>query len=107
MINFSGPSPLGCPAPLPGEVVFFASPFGAAYVCVRPSCRSFSGWVCVVFFVCLAQGKTFARAAEYEFGLPFCKIRSCGSWFLVSVPVSVRSFAYVAGRSLPCVFGAL
>jgi len=107
LIYLAHPSPFGCPAPLPGEIVAFASLNGASFVSVRPSWRCFSGWVCVVFFKCSKSAHTFAKAVEQEFGFPFCLVSSRRFWFVVSVPVVVFSFSYIPHRSLPCYFGIL
>jgi hypothetical protein len=99
-------SPLGCPAPVPGVVASLAVASGGSFVGVRPSARSFSRWVVVVWFGSSAAADSFAGLASSRFGFPFCSVRACGSWWCVSVPASVRSFS-VVGRSLPCLVVAV
>ena len=100
------PSPFSVDAAVPGEVAVLASSWGASFLCVRASAHSFSGWIAAAFFDCVDRANEFASAAAAEFDLPFCVVRCCGSWFLVSVPVGVWSFS-VVGRSLPCLFVSL
>lgn len=90
-------SPAGCPAPIPGEVAELAVAAEAAFLGVRPSPRSFSGWVVVAWFASAPVADAFARLAASSFGLPFCKVRPAGGWFLVSVPVAVFKFSGVEG----------
>lgn len=99
-------SPVGCPAPVPGVVAGLASVGGGSFFGLRPSRRSFSRWVAVVWFSSAGAAESFAGVACSRFGFPFCAVRACGSWWCVSVPVSVRAFSFVAG-SLPCLFAAL
>lgn len=99
-------SPVGCPAPVPGVVVGDALAAGASFSCVRPSARSFSGWVCAVLFGSRAAASGFAAAAAARFGFPFCAVRSCGAWFSVSVPCFVSSFS-ASGVSSPCLWSSL
>lgn len=98
-------SPVSCPAPVPGEVVAVASAAGASFLCVRPSSRSVSRWVAVVYFSSPAAASAFAASAAQEGGFPFCVVRSVGQWQLVSVPVAVSGFEAASG-SLPCLFAA-
>ena len=94
-------SPVACPAPVPGLVAGFAASRGASFLCVRPSIRSFSGWVGCVLFASQSAAGEFAEAAASEFGLPFCAVRSVGSWFSVSVPCLVSEFCVPEG-AVPC-----
>ena len=78
---------LGCPAPSSRAVVALARSFSGLVGCfVRPSSRSFSGWVCVCSFASLAVARSLALAASSQFQLPFCLVRSVGGQFRVSVP---------------------
>jgi hypothetical protein len=106
MIYRAVTSPFSIPAAVPGEVVPLALEAGASFLCVRPSSRSFSGWVTVAFFTSERVALQFAATASMSFALPFCAVRATGNWFGASVPVSIRSFS-VVGRSLPCLFIAL
>lgn len=99
-------SPLGCPAPVPGVVASLAVACGGSFFGLRPSSRSFSRWVAVVWFGSSGAAESFAAAACSRFGLPFCAVRACGAWWCVSVPVFVRSFSVVSG-GLPCLFVSL
>ena len=99
-------SSVGCSAPAPGVVAAAASAAGASFLCVRPSGRSFSWWVCAVLFGSRAAASRFARAAAAGFGLSFCLVRRAGSWFSVSVPCLVFSFSVPAG-SFPCLWCSL
>jgi len=99
-------SPVGCPAPSPGEVAVAAESCGAAFFGLRPSSRSFSSWVAVLWFASPGDAGAFAELVAESFALPFCAVRSCGSWSCVSVPVSVRAFE-VRGRSLPFLLSSL
>lgn len=106
MISRALPSPVGVSAAVPGEIVPLAVDAGASFLCVRPSSRSFSGWVVVAFFNSEQIALQFASNTSMLLGLPFCAVRTNGYWFCVSVPVSIRSFSAI-GRSLPCLFVAL
>ncbi len=106
MIYRALPSPFSVTAAVPGEVVPLALASGASFLCIRPSARSFSGWVTATFFTSERVALRFATNASMSFALPFCAVRANGAWFCVSVPVSIRSFS-VIGRSLPCLFVAL
>lgn len=98
-------SPVSVSAPVPGVVARFAAGAGASFLCVRPSVRSFSRWVCVVLFSSSGAAGSFAAAAASRFGFPFCVVRPRGSWFAVSVPCCVSSFSAVAG-SVPCLWSS-
>lgn len=90
---------LGCPAPLSRAVVALARSFLGLGVCsVRPSSRSFSGWVCVCSFASGSVARSFAAAASSQFQLPFCAVRAVGARFRVSVPC-VPSVPVRLGRS--------
>ncbi len=99
----ASPSPSSVSAPVPGSVASLAASAGASFLCVRPSVRSFSRWVCVCLFGSSAAAAAFADQACSAFGFPFCAVRSLGSGFGVSVPCFVSSFSSPAG-SLPCVW---
>ena len=62
---------VGCPAPVAAEVWLLAQSFpGLGVVAVRPSRRSFSGWVVVCSFASELVACAFAaRAASRFFGL--------------------------------------
>jgi hypothetical protein len=84
------------PAPFISWVVPCARAVGAPFVSLRPSSRSFSGWVLVAFFPSFVAADSFATravslvpASPFPGGVPFCAVRRCGSWWCVSVPVSV------------------
>jgi len=105
-------SPPLCPAPFPGEVRRLALSAGASFLCLRPSERSFSRWVVVVFFSSGAAAAAFAApvAGLFPSGsfsrVPFCAVRRCRAWWCVSVPCSVAVFPPVAGVC-PCFWAAL
>lgn len=94
-------TPAAAVAPLPGEVARFACDAGAAFLVVRPSVRSFSRWVCVVYFSSTMTAESFADVCATRFGFPYCRVRDLGSWYGVSVPACVREWLRVRG-SLPC-----
>jgi hypothetical protein len=100
-------SPVAVSAPAPGAVARRAASFGAAWVCVRPSSRSFSGWVAACLFSCPVAARRFAVYAAGRLSVPFCVCRPVGSWFAVSVPVSVASVPAVPVGSLPVSWFAL
>lgn len=84
-------SPCGCPAPSAGAVWRLASSFpGLGVVALRPSSRSFSGWVCVASFASRTAALAFSRAAVLRLlgGSGFCAVRPSpsGRRFRVSVP---------------------
>ncbi len=106
-------SPVFCAAPFPGEVRRLALAAGASFLCCRPSSRSFSRWVCVVFFRSRSAASSFAvpvagllSGSEFSCGSGFCLVRSSGGWFRVSVPVAVEAFSPVSGLC-PCFWVAL
>ena len=98
-------SPVSVSAPVPGVVARLASGAGASFLCVRPSVRSFSRWVCVVLFSSGSAAGSFASACAARFGFSFCAVRRRGSWFAVSVPCSVSSFS-CSGVSVPCLWSS-
>ncbi len=65
-------SPVGCPAPVPGVVAGLASVGGGSFFGLRPSRRSFSRWVAVVWFSSAGAAESFAGGACLPFFL------SCG-----------------------------
>lgn len=86
-----------CPAPAAAEVLRLAQSFpGLGVVSVRPSGRSFSGWVAVCSFRDRTVASSFSRAATSQLlgeGC-FCVVRPAGRRFRVSVPcLSPRLFA--------------
>ncbi|MGE5659719.1 MAG: hypothetical protein ACM37W_24260 [Actinomycetota bacterium] len=94
-------SPVSVSAPSPAEVAELAVELGGAFLLVRPSSRSFSRWVAVVFFGSESSASSFGGACVRRFELPLVLGRPAGAWWVVSVPVFVSSFR--AGRgSLPC-----
>lgn len=101
------PSPVAVSAPSPSRVAFRAASFGASWLCVRPSARSFSGWVAVCLFSSSEAAGRFARFAAARLALPFCAVRSAGCWFAVSVPCFVSAVPASPAGSLPCVWFAL
>lgn len=78
----------GCPAPDRVEVVKLARTFqGLGVVAVRPSERSFSGWVAVCSFRSHTAAIAFSQAAaELSGDGCFYAVRSARSRFRVSVP---------------------
>ncbi len=65
-----------------------AKSFGMGVVAVRPSGRSFSGWVAVASFRSSEAAKSFSDAAAAQLlgeGC-FCVVRRVGCRFRVSVP---------------------
>ena len=94
------PSAVGLPVAVPAVVASAAAAVGASFFGVRPSARSFSGWVGVCWFSSRSVASSFAAAFVPLFspwGFPVLLVRQCGPWWVVSVPVSVRSFSFVAG----------
>lgn len=81
---------VGCPAPSSAAVVALARSFGAGVCFVRPSSRSFSGWVCVVAVRGSAAAAAVAAAAAARFfgSGCFCAVRPGlrAGCFRVSVP---------------------
>lgn len=106
MLSSAFPSPSSVSAPVPGSVASLAASAGASFLCVRPSARSFSGWVCVCLFGSSASASAFAGSTASAFGVPFCAVRSSGSWFAVSVPCFVSWWCCPVG-SLPCLWVSL
>lgn len=90
------------PAPGPAIVAESAATAGAEWFMVRPSTRSFSGWVGVCLFRAAASAGQFARDAARSLGLQFCLVRARGAWFAVSVPVFVAIVPASPAGSLPC-----
>jgi hypothetical protein len=99
-------TPAAIVAPHPGLVARFSYSAGAAFLAVRPSGRSCSRWVCVVYFASEAVAESFACACAIRFGFPFCWVRSLGDWWGVSVPASVHQWSCISG-SLPCLVVSL
>lgn len=95
------PTPPALAAPVPGLIARLAYTAGAAFIAIRPSVRSFSRWVCVVYFPSATLAESFAGSCADRFGFPFCQVRPLSVWWGVSVPVSVCEWSCVAG-SLPC-----
>jgi hypothetical protein len=78
-------------APSPAAVASLASAVsGFRFSFVRPSRRSFSGWVCVCLFSYPSVAGGFASAVASGLGLPFCRVRRCFGGWGVSVPVFCR-----------------
>ncbi|HBE17421.1 MAG TPA: hypothetical protein DEG17_16055 [Cyanobacteria bacterium UBA11149] len=95
-------SPPCCLAPLPGVVARLAAAAGASFLSIRPSYRSFSLWVCCVFFRSFAEASTFSKSASSAFDLPFCAVRLVGAKkFAVSVPCSISDW-HCPPDSVPC-----
>jgi hypothetical protein len=96
-------------APAPAAVSALASVVSGFRLCfVRPSRRSFSGWVCVCVFASPSVAGGFASAVASGLGFPFCRVfRRLGGWG-VSVPVFCRWLRLprrsVAGLSVRRVF---
>ena len=97
-------SPAGPP---PGAVAGSAGVAGAGLVALglRPSGRSFSGWVlCPVFSSRRLAARFAAVWASRVTAAPFCAVRRSPSGFAVSVPVarpaSRRSAAFCLGWAL-------
>ncbi len=91
LVECSLVSPDAVSAPAPAAVARRAASFGAAWVCVRPSSRSFSGWVAACLFSCPVAARRFAAYSAGRLSVPFCAVRLAGAWFAVSVPVFVSS----------------
>lgn len=79
---------LGCPAPVAAEVLCLAKSFpGLGVVAIRPSGRSFSGWVVVCSFPSAEVAKAFSDAAAQLLGEGcFCVVRHVGRRYRASVP---------------------
>ena len=94
-------SPAAVVAPCPSRVALRAASFGASWLCVRPSGRSFSGWVAVALFASGSSAHAFAQFAASRLGLPFCAVRSCGDRWSVSVPCFVSRVPFAWSGCLP------
>ncbi|MFL9456000.1 MULTISPECIES: hypothetical protein [Nostocales] len=92
-----------CEAAVLGRVAELASRAEASFLCVRPSSRSFSSWVAVVYFGSESVAAEFSAELSFRCGFPFCIVRPAGEWFLVSVPVVVAEVPAVPG-GLPCLY---
>ncbi len=99
-------------APFPGVVAPSVRYFGGCFVCMRPSLRSFSGWVLVGFFPSFACAGEFAAFASrclspcsvfFSSGVVRCSVRRRGSWWCVSVPV-LPGGVFTASDYCTCVF---
>ena len=106
----SASSPVPCPAPFVCWVVPCARAVGASFVLLRPSSRSFSRWCLVVFFSSPVAARSFSsRAAwllpalSFSSGSASVVVRRRGSWWCVSVPVSVV-WGSVPASSCPVLF---
>ena len=106
----SASSPVPCPAPFASWVVPCARVVGASFVSLRPSSRSFSGWVVVAFFSSRAAAGSFAAraswllpASSFSCGASFVVARRCGVWWCASVPVSV-AWGSVPSSCCPVLF---
>jgi hypothetical protein len=101
---FISSSFVGCPAPLAGEVVSLAWSLGVGVCSVRPSSRSFSGWVCVCSFRSQSAALRFAAVAGVRFfgaGDTYFAVRRFGRRWRVSVPVVVSSVVAVRPVARP------
>lgn len=79
----------GCPAPGAADVLQLAKSFpGLGVVAIRPSGRSFSGWVAVCSFRSAEVAKAFSDAAAAQLlgDECFCVVRRVGRRYRVSVP---------------------
>ncbi|MUG92740.1 hypothetical protein F7734_09880 [Scytonema sp. UIC 10036] len=92
-----------CEAASIGWVAELGSSAGASFLCIRPSTRSFSQWVCCVYFGSGVAAAEFSDSVAFRCGFPFCAIRSVGEWCVVSVPVVVAEVPAVPG-GLPCLY---
>jgi hypothetical protein len=88
-------------------VLFFSSVSRVASVfsgwrfgCVRPSSRSRSGWVAVLFFPSLRLASRAALLAGSALGRS-CLVRCGAGWFRLSVPVAWTA-PWVDGAWSPC-----
>ncbi|NJP11673.1 MAG: hypothetical protein HC866_21215 [Leptolyngbyaceae cyanobacterium RU_5_1] len=102
MVSSVSPSPSSVSAPAPAEVAAAAALAGAAWLVVRPSERSFSGWVGVALFAPGGAAFAFAGSASAAWSLPSLAVRRRGRWVCVSVPVFVSEFPEFPVESLPC-----
>ena len=103
-------SPPLCSAPFVSEVRPLAVAAGASWLCLRPSVRSFSRWCLVVFFSSRSAAAGFAApvpavlpGSSFSSGVSSVVVRCCGSWWCVSVPVSVQ-FPLVPVSRCPVLF---
>jgi len=94
-------SPAGSPAPAPAAVVRRAASLGASWACVRPSGRSFSGWVVACLFGSESAASSFASFAAGRLSVPFCAVRAAGAFWSVSVPCLVVSLPACPSGCLP------
>ncbi len=101
---------IGCPAPSVAEVLSLAKSFsGLGVLAVRPSGRSFSGWVAVASFKDRSSALNFSdTAADQLLGEGcFCAVRSVreGRRYRVSVPCLSLPLVWVVVRPsrLSCV----
>lgn len=84
-------SPRSVSAPAPAAIAALASVVsGCRFSFVRPSPRSFSGWVCVCLFSSPEVAGGFAAVIADSLDLPFCRVRLYFGGWGVSVPVFVR-----------------
>lgn len=79
---------------VPASLVASACSAAGGFRCgVRPSVRSFTGWVCVCYFCCRSVAVSFSVRVASALGVPFCSVRSAlggfGGFWSVSVPVFV------------------
>ncbi|MGK7894077.1 MAG: hypothetical protein AB4372_10740 [Xenococcus sp. (in: cyanobacteria)] len=104
-------SPSGVDAVAPSLVASACVAAGGLRSFVRPSSRSFSGWVCCCVFAFFDEAEWFASELSRALSIPFCRVRSYSGCFSVSVPcrvvrVRVRSrCARVGGRRFRCFGG--
>ncbi len=89
MVAFGSPS--GVDAVAPSLVAAACAAARGLRSFVRPSPRSFSGWVCCCIFSHFDEAEWFAHRLASALSVPFCRVRSWGAFFSVSVPCLVRS----------------
>lgn len=95
---FVSSSFVGCAAPSSREVAALAWSLGSGVCAVRPSRRSFSGWVCVCSFGSESAALRFAAVAGVRFfgaADTYFAVRRFGRRWRVSVPVVVSSVVAV------------
>jgi hypothetical protein len=107
MLFSASVSSVSVAAPAPAVVCAFAAARGALWFGVRPSPRSFSGWVGVAVFASSSAAGGFARLASSRFCVPFCVVRSLPHGFAVSVPVFVGVVPSVPAGCLPLAWFSL
>ncbi|PAX59426.1 hypothetical protein [Brunnivagina elsteri] len=93
---------VGCPAPVAAEVFSLAWSLGVGVCAVRPSARSFSGWVCVSSFSSQSAALRFAAVAGVRFfgaADTYFAVRRFGRRWRVSVPVAVSAVVVVRPAS--------